>query len=158
MSTNRPTHTPWGRPLAGDGRSAGPDDQYEGMFREVGLCEADARSAARGFAKGTYVSFEDAVASRAIFGHRHQNRVSPTKVAEVAARIRSGASADAPGSNVEQLLAEVAALAGARLGLSPAMARDLAEGVRSQAIDGFDEVQRLERRRDELARLPEKKS
>ena len=78
----RPTHNAWGRRLdEADGSSIAVD--MEALFREVGLCEADARIAARGLADGSYLSFADAVQSRLMWDSGRRNRVDSDKVAEV---------------------------------------------------------------------------
>ena len=57
---------------------------FEVLFRRVGLCEADARIAARGLHQGLYATFEDAVQSRLMWDHQKHNNVRSDLVAEVA--------------------------------------------------------------------------
>lgn len=57
---------------------------YEALFRRVGLCESDARIAARGLREGTYLSFEDAVSSRLMWDTQKRNHVRSYLVTEVA--------------------------------------------------------------------------
>lgn len=55
-------------------------------FRAVGLSESDAALAARGLVDGTYLGFEDACLSRAIFGHATRSRLDETAMRATAAR------------------------------------------------------------------------
>jgi len=55
--------TPWGR----IDEALDPTRPTEKDFREVGLCEDDAKGAAAGLSEGRYLSFEDACLSTAIF-------------------------------------------------------------------------------------------
>lgn len=65
------------------GRAARSNADVEAKCREVGLCEADARIAARGLQEGRYVSFADAVASRVMFDVERRNRVDKGRLQEI---------------------------------------------------------------------------
>lgn len=94
------SRNPWGRILTeADGAPAAPTAED---FRAVGLCEADAESAARGLAQGLYLSFEDACISRSMFDPQRRNRLDESRMREVARRF-------APVSSLSELEAATAA-------------------------------------------------
>lgn len=73
------------------GRAPSGDDQVVALFRDAGLCEESALSAARGLDSGLYFSFEDAALAQA-WGYDSANRrrnpaATPERIAEVAKRL-----------------------------------------------------------------------
>lgn len=73
------------------GRAPAVDDEAVSLFRQAGLDEASALTAAKGLREGWYFSFEDAALSQASgfdsANRRRNPEATPSRIAEVAKRL-----------------------------------------------------------------------